>query len=99
MLAGVYSGGEKITSIIEFRAGPEHNGMIYQCFAHNPTFFTEGASELNATIRLEVLCKSKSSKTSSLRSAKLFNLMICILKKYAHCGKKHHFGVKKIKQN
>ena len=93
MLAGVYSGGEKITSIIEFRAGPEHNGMIYQCFAHNPTFFTEGASELNATIRLEVLCKSKSSKTSSLRSAKLFNLMICILKKYAHCGKKHHFEV------
>ena len=60
VLAGVFRGGEKITSIVEFRAGPEHNGMIYQCFAHNPTFFTEEDTttvELNATIRLEVLCK------------------------------------------
>ena len=57
VLAGAFAGGEKITSIVEFRAGPEHNGMIYQCFAHNPTFYSENSIELNATIRLEVLCK------------------------------------------
>ena len=54
-----YFKGEKVTSIVEFRAGPEHNGNIYQCFAHNPTFFDEESmqGEPNATIRLEVLCK------------------------------------------
>ena len=52
-------GGEKITSIVELRAGPKHNGNIYQCFAHNPTFFDDQSmqGEPNATIRLEVLCK------------------------------------------
>ena len=56
--AGKYSGGEVVTSIVEFRAQPEHNGKVYQCFAHNPTFFDKmQPEELNVTIRLEVLCK------------------------------------------
>ena len=61
VVLGSYAGGEKVTSIVEFRAQPEHNGMIYQCFAHNPTFFDEESMqpELNATIRLEVLCESR----------------------------------------
>lgn len=56
---GAFVGGEKVTSIVEFRAKPEHNGNIYQCFAHNPTFFDEATMqpELNATIKLQVLCK------------------------------------------
>ena len=58
MKAGKYVGGEVVASIVEFRARPEHNGKIYQCFAHNPTFYDKSQpSELNATIRLEVLCK------------------------------------------
>ena len=48
-------GGERLTSLIEFRAGPEHNEKIYSCFAHNPTI--EPQVELNATITLVVLCK------------------------------------------
>ena len=48
-------GGEKLTSLIEFRAGPEHNEKIFSCFAHNPTI--EPQVELNATITLVVLCK------------------------------------------
>ena len=55
--AGTYAGGEIVTSIVEFQARPEHNGKIYQCFAHNPTFYDEMQPELNVTIKLEVLCK------------------------------------------
>ena len=60
-------GGEKITSIVELRAGPKHNGNIYQCFAHNPTFFDDQSmqGEPNATIRLEVLCKFPSTLGST----------------------------------
>ena len=56
VVRGAHGGGEKVTSIVEFRAKPEHNGHIYECFAHNPTF-TESEPELNATIKLEVMCK------------------------------------------
>ena len=60
VVSGSFRGGEKVSSIVEFRAKPEHNGNIYQCFAHNPTFFDENSPvqhEPNATIKLEVLCK------------------------------------------
>lgn len=48
-------GGEEGRSVIEFRAGPEHNGNVYECFGRNPT--VRDRREMAAKINLVVLCK------------------------------------------
>lgn len=48
-------GGEEIRSVMEFRARPEQNGNVYECFAHNPTI--EVPHEISAKITLVVLFK------------------------------------------
>lgn len=59
-------GGERMESIMSFKAGPEHNGYIFECFAHNPTI--EDRPELSVKVTLVVLCKySHSSPLSCSR--------------------------------
>ena len=50
-------GGETTRSVIEFRAEPQHNGKVFECFARNPTISRH--DELGAKISLVVLCKNR----------------------------------------
>jgi hypothetical protein len=50
-------GGEEMRSAIEFRASPEHDGKVFECWAHNPSFAEP--KELSSRITLVVLCKCR----------------------------------------
>ena len=57
-------GGEEMRSYVEFRAAPAHDGRVFECFAHNPTF--SNPRNLSARITLVVLCEYQSSEVTRL---------------------------------
>jgi len=55
-------GGEKVTSVVEFAARPEHDGKGFACTAENPTIADR--PPLAAKVRLVVLCEFSQAPNS-----------------------------------
>ena len=49
------NGGEELRSVVEFVAGPEHDGKTFECLAHNPTIAEP--HERGDKVNLVVLCE------------------------------------------